>query len=167
MFYSIANLYPAQTMGGYGFSIRLWPLFQQGVKQVDLTQENINKAIENFGRGWLDSCGYSTMVDPDRELKFGDTLDRNGKKPLGPKAYHLYQPREIRVSWGEWGPEHITVPGNACGLDIDKSFGSPKHGAQLLPHNIDCWNQVNLILIVFTFFADNIARSLEVGRCPY
>jgi hypothetical protein len=33
----------------------------------------------------------------------------------------LWTDRDIRVEWGEWGPEHISVPGNACALDIDES----------------------------------------------
>ncbi len=84
------------------------------------------------------------------------------KKPPGPKAYHAYKPNmALRVNWGEWGPEHITVPGNACGLDIDNRFGTPKDGRILQPHNIDTWGQKQLFLITFCWFAETLTLNWE------
>ena len=57
------------------------------------------------------------------------------------------------------GPEHITVPGNACGLDVDQGLGAPRDGKVLQPHNIDSSNQVILLLTVFTTIADLIINN--------
>lgn len=102
---------------------------------------------------WLDAHRYDAMYDPDN-----CSFDRDETKPLGPNACHLYVPREIRISWGEWGPEHITVPGNACGLDVEYgySFGAPPGGKVLLPHNVDSIYQASLLIVVFLFFADTL-----------
>ena len=161
MFYSIEGLCPRRDMdmGGYGFSVNLWPSFREAVEKRGLTQENIDNAIQRMGRSWLDACGYDGMFDPDN---FG--FNANRKKPPGPKARPLYEPnRDLRVKWGEWGPEHITVPGDACGLDIDRSIGSPRDGRVLLPHNVDCWRQVQLLLIVFCWFASDLALNMEIS----
>ena len=78
------------------------------------------------------------MFDPDN---CGCMADPEAK--LGPRAHPLYEPNiALRISWGEWGLEHITVPGDACGLDIEHhTFGNTLDGPVLQPHNIDTWNQ--------------------------
>lgn len=70
------------------------------------------------------------------------------------KAYRL------RVTWGKWGAEHIIVPGNACGLDVNTAgcFNLLK-GMTLLPHNIDSWTQKQLLLIVFTEIAECVLMN--------
>lgn len=158
MFYSISGLCPIQQMGGYGFNIKLWPGFKDMVTSYNIDQEKVDKGIENMGRHWLDICGYDSIYDPDNS-----GFDRDKNKPLGPNARPMYLPnRDLRISWGEWGPEHITVPGNACGLDIDRSIGAPRNGRILLPHNVDCWQQVNLLLITFCWFADTLALNFQI-----
>jgi hypothetical protein len=160
MNYQIIGLCPSleHHMGGWGFGIKLYPEFKENVIKSGITAENVYNVIKNLGRAWLDGCGYSEFFDPDGPpIGFSDR-----KRKPGPNAYPLYEPNEaIRVSWGEWGPEHITVPGNACGLDIDDGIMSPRNGMILSPHNVDSMRQAMLLLIVFTWFAENIHLNSE------
>jgi hypothetical protein len=160
MFYNITGLCPHcphPESSGCGFSIQLWPIWKELVGKSKLTQEHVNNAIETMHRGWLDGCGYAEMYDPDEDpLEMWKEKHLLSKRKLGPKSRHLYGPHSIHISWGEWGPEHITVPGNACGLDISDQ-GRPYHGGKaLLPHNVDHRDQAMLLLVVFTWFADSI-----------
>ncbi len=160
MFYSIFGLCPRGDlpMGRHGFGIKLFPGFQNMVAAYDLDQEKVNTVLGKLGRGWLDSCGYDMFFDPDN---CGCSKDE--KLPLGPDARPSYVPnQDLRVSWGEWGPEHITVPGDACGLDLDTGFGSPRDGRLLSPHNVDNWSQVQLLLITFCWFADALTLNWEI-----
>ena len=141
MNYQITSLCPRfdLSMGGWGFGIKLFPGFREAVETSKITQDQAYKAIENMGRFWLDGCGFNAMFDYD-----------GNKTPL-------YKPnQDLRITWGEWGPEHITVPGNACGLDIDDGIGAPRNGKVLQPHNIDSMQQAMLLIIVFTWFAETI-----------
>lgn len=147
-------------MNGWAFQIQLYPSWPEAVAASQLTQGRVNEGIANMGRKWLDACGYDAIFDPDNCGAFKED------KPPGPSAHPLYDPRtSIRVQWGEWGPEHITVPGSACGLDISDSIGSPRVGTQrgrvLLPHNIDSSCQAMLLLVVFTWFADSVTLFVE------
>jgi hypothetical protein len=152
MMYHILLPTPRQEMSGWGFGILLWPPWREAVARRALTQENVNTAVGHLGRGWLDACGFSGMFDPDN---CGHEVDRT-KKP-GPRAHPMYRPNlDLRVSWGEWGPEHITVPGNACGLDLDSGINAPRDGRCLQPHNVDCMRQAVLLLLVFQWFADDL-----------
>lgn len=154
--YLIRGLCPRTdiSVGRHAFHIELactWPAL---VEASEITQENIDHQIKTQGAGWLDACGYGSMYDPDNCGFYADK-----SKPPGPNTKRMHEPRtSIRVSWGKWGPEHITVPGNACGLDIDRNgFGCfLENGVGLYPHNIDCWQQKNLLLIVFTEIAESI-----------
>ena len=158
MYYHIKGLCPTGQMSGAGFHVQLWPEWKTLVAESNLTQENCYTAIENMGRSWLDGCGFNAMYDPDESPDDRWNRSQGKKKKLGPNARPLYEPRtSLRVSWGEWGTEHIDVPGNACGLDIDiGGFGSPRGGAVLLPHNVDSIKQAHLLLVVFCWFADTI-----------
>lgn len=143
MFYSIDGLCPNREigMGGYGFNIKLWPAFKEAVAFSGLTQDRVDGAINSLGKEWLVCCGWDSLA--------------KGYRPTS----------AIRVSWGEWGPEHITVPGNACGLDIDRCpLGAPPGGQVLVPHNVDCWNQVNLLLIVFCWLAETLVLCEQSGE---
>lgn len=147
--------------GGHGFSVDLSPEFKDAVSVCDLDQEKINQRIATCGAEWLDAAGYGENYDPDN---CGHHRDRT--KSPGPNAKRLYEPRtSIRVQWGEWGPEHITVPGNACGLDIERGgfCGLFKGGAKLLPHNVDCLAQKYLLLIVFTEIAEDLASFMRLN----
>ncbi len=144
MMYHIELGTPRLDMGGAGFSILLFPGWKDAIARAEIDQENVNCVIERLGRGWLDGCGYSK--------RYGDG--------------YLYEPRVIRISWGEWGPEHITVPGNACGLDIDEGICAPRGGKILGPHNVDSISQAHLLLVVFLWFASTIVlkeRAREMG----
>lgn len=145
-------------MGRHGFTISLHPKWRELVAGCDLNEQKIHGALDVLGRGWLDECGFAGMFDPDN---CGFQADK--KLPPGPNARPMYQPnRDLRVTWGEWGPEHITVPGNACGLDIDRhSFGSILRGPSLLPHNIDNWKQKQLLLVTFCWIAESIILYSE------
>lgn len=131
--YLIRQLCPRTDikLGNHGFAIELLPMFREHVARSGIDQGKVNCLIEHSGGEWLKACGYSNR----------------------------YRPREIRVDWGEWGPEHISVPGNACGLDIDRSpFGVFCPGAAMLTdHNIDCWAQKQLLLLTFTELAADVA----------
>jgi hypothetical protein len=161
MYYHIQGLCPTGQMSGAGFHIQLWPEWKVLVAESGLTQEKCNTAIENVGRAWLDGCGFNAMYDPDQSPD-----DRFNKKKMGPNARPLYEPRTaLRVKWGEWGSEHIDVPGDACGLDLDdRDFVRPKNGAVLLPHNVDSIKQAHLLLVVFTFFADCIIGTHKCNK---
>lgn len=140
------------TMGCHGFAIDLSPDWQTAVAQCELDQNKIDQLIMSRGRAWLDAAGFDAMYDPDN-----CGFHRDPAKKLGPNSCHLYQPYSIRIAWGKWGPEHISVPGNACGLDIDRnSYSLFKNGASLLPHNIDSLNQKYLLLMVFTEIAEDL-----------
>ncbi len=160
MYYSISNLCPRKDhcLGGHGFWIHLHPKWKNLIVESKITEENIQNGINNSAREWLDACGYGEMFDPDN-CGFG----ADKKKPPGPKSYPMYSAHDVRVSWGKWGMEHITVPGNACGLDINRDgLGCPyRNGVSLCPHNVDHWGQVQLLLVVFTWFADLIVSSAE------
>ena len=147
-------------MGGCGFCIRLWPAWRDAVSRAELNQGLIQKLILNMHRPWLDGCGYGRMYDPDKPMLPG--FDQVSEPEPGPNARHLYDQHCIRVQWGEWGPEHITVPGNACGLDLDRGCGSPNNGMSLLPHNVDHRDQAMLLLVVFTWIAGYLVSNEEV-----
>lgn len=140
MYYDIIGLCPRTDLrlGAHGFSIHLHPKWKGLVAASKLTHEDVTGAIKSHGNLWLDACGYGR--------RYGD------------EKLRAYEARtSVRVSWGEWGPEHITVPGNACGLDLTlDSLGNPLGGPSLDPHNIDNWSQVQLLLVVFTFFAESL-----------
>lgn len=159
MFYHICGYAPAPGMGESGFSIKLFPAWKAAVETYKpaIDQESANRVVELMGRHWLDGHGYNAIYDPDNS---GFGMDKN--KPPGPNAMPMYQPRtSIQVSWGEWGPQHITVPGNACGLDIDDGLGKPRDGKVLLPHNVDSVRQASLLLTVFLFFAETFVINAE------
>lgn len=59
---------------------------------------------------------------------------------------------EVRIVLGDWGLEHISVPGNACGLDIWDDICAPAGGMSLLPHNVDSKMQCMALITVFTWF---------------
>lgn len=136
--YSITGLCPRTDiqMGRWGFGIKLWPGWKEAVALAKLDQTKVDTVIKNLGRSWLYGCGYGKLSES------GD-----GKSPL----YPTYM---IRVTWGQWGIHHLTVPGDACGLDISDSIGGPRDGKMLGPHNIDSMCQAMLLLCVFTWFAD-------------
>jgi len=161
MFYHIQGLLPTGQMSGAGFHIQLWPEWKSLVAESEIQQMNCDIAIATMGRAWLDGCGFNAMYDPDQSPD-----DRFAKKKIGPHARPLYEPRtSLRIKWGAWGTEHIDVPGNACGLDIDdRAFGRPEGGAVLLPHNVDSIKQAHLLLVIFTFFADCIIGTHELNR---
>lgn len=149
------------SMGVHGFGIDLSPEFRDAVSKSRLSQDDIDGLLATMGREWLDATGYTQVFDPDDDREPSARFEHDPKWKPGPRARPLYEPRNsLRVQWGEWGPEHISVPGNACGLDIDQSFGSPIHGARsLTPHNIDALCQKYLLLIVFTSIAEHVAYA--------
>lgn len=146
------------NMGGHGFCVDLSPSFREAVKASGITGEMINHQVKTMGRLWLDASGHDARYDPDN---IPVEIDR--KNPPA-NAKPLFEPlRDIRVAWGEWGPEHISVPGNACGLDIDRSgfFCMFDGGVCLQPHNVDSWRQKYLLTVAFTEIAESV---LILGR---
>lgn len=164
MHYDIIGLCPRMDldMGRHGFGIKLYPEWEGLVTNRALTQENVETALENLGRLWLDACGFDRIFDPDN-----CGHDKDLSKPPGPEARPSYRPNEdLRVSWGPWGPEHISVPGNACGLDLDQGIDAPQDGRTLQPHNIDTVHQKLLLLVVFTWFAEDLALNWQLHDKP-
>lgn len=150
--YSIDCLCPTGGLGGYGFVIHLSPEFKEAVKRSGINQESADHVIKTFGLEWLQKCGFSDYFDIEN---CGYTKEQRELPSLETRPLYTY--REIRIRWGEWGLEHISIPGNACGLDIGGNFGCVFENGQLLtPHNVDSWNQVNLLLIIFTWFAHSM-----------
>jgi hypothetical protein len=146
MLYHIKGYNPQYGMEQSGFIIQLWPTWKEAVMAYKpesgckLTQRGIDKAIERLSPSWLEGHGF----------RYTAALSTSS----------------IRASLGDWGLEHITVPGNACGLDmddhaLDKPIGG---GAVLLPHNVDSPQQASLLLTVFLWFADCIVTDMEVRK---
>lgn len=157
MLYEIKVPSPIKEMSGYGIYIKLWPEWKEAVSRSGLNQTKVDSVIKGHGRYWLDSCGFDGLFDPDN-----CGFDKDKTKPLGPNARPFYMPNhDLRVSWGEWGIEHITVPGDACGLDITENIGCPRNGKVLCPHNVDNMRQAYLILVVFSWFGEAIIANEE------
>lgn len=120
-------------MGGSAFSILLTPKWKEAVCKSDITQEYVDEILNS------DLC--KTYM---RQHGFGERYS------------------DIRISWGEWGIEHITVPGNACGLDIEyHPIGYWNGEVSLDPHNIDSIYQASLILTIFLLFAEMLEGFLN------
>jgi len=118
------------VFGGHGFNILLFPGYKDLVARSGLDQEKVDTFVKNCGQTWLDALGYNKMCK------------------------YLWN---VHITWGEWGPEHISVPGTACGLDIELGpLGGPRGSASLQPHNIDAAHQVMLLLIAFTEITDHM-----------
>jgi hypothetical protein len=150
--YSIDGLCPSgQPLGGYGFQIHLAPLFRDAVTAANLTQVEVDRVLATYGQEWLQKCGFARYFDPEN----CGFRERHPAIP-SPETRPTYNHRELRVRWGPWGPEHISVPGNACGLDLGRAPLRFTGGAELLPHNVDSWSQVLLLLVTFTWFADYV-----------
>ena len=127
--YHIDGLCPRTdiAMGRCGFNIQLFPDWKKAVDKSGLTQQKINTLLDNMHRPWLDGCGYDALFDPDetpeeRWKRHHGLLTANP----GPNTHPLYGRTELRIQWGEWGPEHLVVPGDACGLDIEDGCGAPR-----------------------------------------
>lgn len=123
----------------------LWPSWREAAAESGVDQAGVDRAVDNMGRAWLNGCGFSRR------------FERDGKEDP------LYRPLlDLRVTWGEWGPEHITIPGDATGLDICNGLGGPPDGKMLAPHNVDNIRQAHLLLVVFLFFADTLVLNQEI-----
>ena len=134
--YRLQGWFPNGEMGGAGFGIILTPKWKEAVAHSDINQEKVDNLIRNLG---------NTILKAHRR----DAVEE-----------HML-PCSLRVKWGEWGPEHITVPGNACGLDIDtRCVGVFPGEAGLMPHNVDSVFQASMILTLFT----KIAEILEAEQ---
>lgn len=128
--YRILSWHPRQMPAGGSFGIALSPQWKDAVEKSKLNQSAVNELIDRVGN---------------------DILRGHGFDPVEEGEIHY----RIRVGWGEWGPEHITVPGNACGLDIAHSpIGGFPGEVQLLPHNVDSLIQASMILTVFVKIAE-------------
>lgn len=133
--YKIQGWFPTVgQMGGCGFNIILTPQWKEAVSKSILNQDKIDSLINNIGERLLEGHGRR-------------------------KSYTNIS-CDLRVKWGEWGPEHITVPGDACGLDISTCTIGCKEGEVILgPHNVDSISQASMILTLFL----QIAEILELG----
>lgn len=133
--YKIQGWFPTVgQMGGCGFNIILTPKWKEAVSKSILNQDKIDCLINNIGEQLLEGHG--------RRKSFTNIRC------------------DLRIKWGEWGVEHITVPGDACGLDISTCTVGCKEGeVMLVPHNVDSISQASMILALFL----QIAEILELG----
>ena len=128
--YKIKSWLPSQRPNGASFYIVLTDKFRQAVEKSNLTQENMDALIVNLGNAILSSHGYQEV---DKNMLLCN----------------------LRVKWGEYGPEHISVPGSDCGLDIDTHFVGQLPGeVALMPHNIDTIRQASMLLSIFIYIAE-------------
>lgn len=137
--YRILSWHPRQMPAGGSFGIALSADWKKAVTRSEtLNQKSVNALIQRIGNDILLGHGFDKV--PENEIH-----------------------NRIRVGWGEWGPEHITVPGNACGIDIELSpMGGFPGEAHLLPHNVDSLIQASMILTVFVKIAEILEyESLE------
>jgi len=126
------------SMGGHGFNIRLHGGFAQQLMEAELSdhgRDNLTwKAREIIDK--IMGPSGSLYRDP---ISFWD--ERDGIKPT--KALLT----------------NITVPGNACGLDVDwGTLDRLKRRSDAwidyLPHNVDGYKQSYCLLSIFLYWAN-------------
>ena len=128
--YRLNGWFPNGNMGGAGFCIILTQKWKKAVSNSNINQEKVNNLIQNVGN---------------------KILEAHGRKEVEPHMLPYY----LNVKWGEWEPEHITVPGNACGLDIDTHcVGCYPGEVAFTPHNVDSVFQASMILTLFVYLAE-------------
>jgi len=151
--YHVNYWHPRKGLDKAGFSIQLWPAWKRELAKVDfLNAKAAETYIERFGPEIIEHY-FSYIYKLWEEEKYTKE-ERKFKAKC-----------ELMIRWGEWGPEHITVPGNACGLDIGYAPGGPRDGKTLLPHNVDTLEQASALLEIFLFFADTVVlnrRATEI-----
>jgi len=105
---------------------------EKSVAESGITQEIVDNMIKTEARGWCAGVGMDMTVYQHPEWDFS-------------------------IRWGDWGAEHITIPGmNATGLDIDDHY----NGKRLLPHNVDSLCQASLLMTIFCRFADMLVYKV-------
>jgi hypothetical protein len=120
-------------MSGCGFAIKLYPEWKKLVAKTALNQVQVDEAMKNMSPQWLED--------------------------------HRFHPElpGVKIHWGEWGPEHISVPGNACGLDLDHSYD--RDGVvTLMPHNVDTIEQASLILTAFLWIEQHVHFKSKISQ---
>ena len=136
--YHLCSWHPSHDMGGCGFNIKLYPAWKDAVAAYALDADAVEHARVTMSKQWLEGFGF-----PSDEIAIRTS---------------------IRLSVGPWGVEHITVPGNACGLDLDDRPFAPSGGRLLSPHNVDSIRQAGLLLAIFSFFADTLVLHQECAQ---
>lgn len=127
--YIIRGLMPRGdiSLGRYCLCIELHPMMQEIVAASDYSQEKADYWLKLHGKQLLKQC----------EMEWASE-------------------HRLRVSYGPWGLEHISVPGNACGLDIDTSMCLFRGGRILVPHNLDSKKQQDLLVLIFCEITSDI-----------
>jgi len=135
---------------GFSFEIKLWPAWKDLIAASDpWTPEEWKNFYENVGNPLLDACGYSeisSFAEGDSHRLFDATRGA------------------IRIQWGDWGPEHITIPGNGCGLDLDDGLHAPRGGRVLVPHNVDVLKQAYLLQLIFNWIANLLISNSDYQK---
>ncbi len=155
---------------GFGFQIRVWPRWKEVVRGRTPSRDHQQNWLETVGNDLLDACGYGAPFNLHQDLckewlglESEPTHDNDGPAPVE----RLYDASRgaIVLSWGDWGLEHISVPGNGCGLDIDyNGCTAPKGGVVLLPHHVDSMQQAYLSQSIYGWF--NHASLLDFEHRP-
>lgn len=119
---------PRQGMNGSGFTIELLPEWKERISKSEITADKAQNMINRFTPLWLENHGYNLELH-----KYGS----------------------IKFIWDDdWGIRSLSVPGNACGLDLGSGMGLVNGGMALEPHNIDSLRQSSMLLTIFSQFAD-------------
>jgi len=132
-------------MGGHGFNIRLHGQFAQKLMEVELSQ-----------------TGYENLLWEAREI-----ID----KIMGPSGILVREPISF---WDDRVPDkatkalltNITVPGNACGLDVDwgtldRVRRRTDAWIDYLPHNVDGHMQSYCLLSIFFCWANRAGVLID------
>ena len=155
-FYAISPICPSGGMGGYGFSIHLAPSYRQAVSLCDIDETVAQRIVDLYREQWLSHTGYRHLFDPENCTAYANPYAVPSTETKLSGGYP-------RIRWGEWGLEVIEVPGSASGLYLkrDPINSVFQDGVSLHPHNMDCWNQINLVLCVFTQFTNHVILDAE------
>lgn len=150
---------PRRAMGGCGFNILLWPAWKDEIAALKLDQQAVDRWRARIGAQLLEEHGFRFATQSYRERVTPEMLRDEPERA----ALLLH---DLRIQWGPWGFENITVPGNACCVGIDRGdpegVGAPRDGVILTPHNMDTLEQASLALTCFLWLGDLVQLNVQL-----
>jgi len=151
------HYYPSPSRDA-GFMVYLFSDWKRAVSLSGITQETINDFI--LHSGLIQLILHFPHVGKDWPWYKGNKL----AKPIesfSAEEKLLVITKDLDITWGEWGPERISVPGNGwCGIYLDHSKVKDDSAA-LVPHNVGSLEQFSLLMYIFLEFADKLQSTLE------
>lgn len=154
-FYEIVHGIPRVGELGFGFQIRVWPAWREVVAAYSPTPGAQRAWLHHVGNDLLDACGYGEPFQSFQSVA-EELMGITPSSLIPAPTERLYDATRgaITFQWGAWGLEHITIPGNGCGLDIDETVAlKPDGGVVLLTHNVDTMQQSYLLQCIYGWFA--------------